>query len=77
MRVRTGALAVLAAAVVCTAFCIGTASLAASASIGDGAGAWAAADRMATPKGAERRIGSASPDRGRLSLLRPRGGWWS
>jgi len=76
MRIRTGALAVLAGAVALTAFCAGTASLAASASIGDGAGAWAAADRAA-PKGAERRIGSASPDRRRLSLLRPPGVWWS
>ena len=76
MRARTGVLAVLVAAVVCTAFCAGAASLAASASIG-AAGAWAAPDRAAVPKGAERRIGSASPDRGRLSLLRPRGVWWS
>src|SRR5690349_9759354 len=55
MRVRTGALAVLVAAVARIAFCAGTASLAASASVGDGAGAWAAPGRMAAPKGAERR----------------------
>ena len=77
MRVRTGVLAVLVAAVVRTAFCVDTTSLAASASVGDAAGAWAAPDRAATPKGAERRIGSASRDRGRLSLLRPGGVWWS
>ena len=76
MRIRTGALAVLVAAVVLTAFCVDTTSLAASASIGDAAGAWAAPDRAA-PKSAERRIGSASPGRGRLSLLRSRGVWWS
>ena len=76
MRVRTGVLAVLVAAVVRTAFCAGTTSLAASASIGAAAGAWAAPGRAAVPKGAER-IGSASPDRGRLSLLRPPGVWWS
>ena len=77
MRVRTGVLAVLVAAVVRTAFCAGTTSLAASAPVGAAAGAWAASGRAATPKGAERRIGSASRDRGRLSLLRPRGVWWS
>jgi len=77
MRIRTGALAVLVAAVVLTAFCAGTASLAASTPSGDAAGAWAAPDRAATPKGAERRIGSASPDRRRLGLLRPPGVWWS
>jgi hypothetical protein len=76
MRIRTGALAVLVVAVARTAFCAGTASLAASASIGAADGAWAAPDRAA-PRGAERRIGSASPDRGRLSLLRPPGVWWS
>jgi hypothetical protein len=77
MRIRTGGLAVFVAAVVRTAFCAGTASLAASASIGDAAGAWAAPDRAAAANSAERRIGSASPDRGRLSLLRPPGVWWS
>ena len=66
MRIRTGALAVLVAAVVLAA-----------ASVGDAAGAWAAPNRAAAPKGAERRIGSASPDRRRLGLLRPRGVWWS
>ena len=66
MRIRTGALAVLVAAVVRTAFCVDTTSLAASASVGDAAGAWAAPDRTATPKSAER-----------LSLLRPRGVWLS
>ena len=77
MGISTGALAVLVGAVVFTAFCVDTTSLAASASAGDAAGGWAAPDRMAAPKGAERRIGSASPDRGRLSLLRLRGVWWS
>jgi hypothetical protein len=77
MRIRTGVLAVLVAAVVRTAFCVGTASLAASASSGDAAGGWAAPDRAAVPKGAERRIGSASPGRGRLILLRPPGVWLS
>jgi hypothetical protein len=77
MRVRTGVLAVLVAAVVVTVFCAGTTSLGGSASIGDAAGAWAAPDRAATPKSAERRIGSASPDRRRVSLLRPPGVWLS
>jgi hypothetical protein len=76
MRISTGALAVLVAAVALTTFCVDTTSLAASASIGDAAGAWAAPDRTAAPKRAER-IGSAPPDRGRLGLLRPRGGWLS
>lgn len=70
MRIRAGGLAVLGAAVVRTAFCVDMTSLAASASVGDPAGAWAAPGRAAAPNSAER-IGSASPDRGRLSLLRP------
>ena len=77
MGISTGALAVLVGAVVFTAFCVDTTSLAGSASIGDAAGAWAAPDRMAAPKSADRRTGSASPDRRRLSLLWLRGGWWS
>ena len=77
MRIRTGALAVLVAAVVLTAFCVDTTSLAASAPVGAAAGAWVAPGRAATPKGAERRIGSASHDRRRLSLPRPRGVWLS
>ena len=77
MRIRTGALAVLGGAVALTAFCVDTTSLVAAVSVGGAAGAWAAPDRTAAPKGAERRIGSASPDRRRLSLLRPPGVWWS
>ena len=77
MRIRTGALAVLVAAVVLTAFCVHTTSLAASAPSGDAAGASPAPDRTATSKSAERRIGSASHDRRRLSLLWPRGVWLS
>jgi hypothetical protein len=73
MRIRTGALAVLVAAVVLTAFCADTTSLAAAAPAGDAAGAWAAPDRMAVPKGADRRIGSAS-DRRRRSP--PAAGGW-
>jgi len=66
MRIRTGALAVLAATVV-----------RAAASVGDAGAAWPAPDRTATPKSAERRIGSASHDLRRLSLLRPLGVWLS
>ena len=68
MRITTGALAVLVAAVARTAFCRDMTSLAASAPVGDPAGAWAAPDRAAAPKGAGRRSGSASHDRGRLGL---------
>ena len=77
MRIRTGALAVLVAAVVLTAFCVHTTSLAASAPGGDAAGASPAPDRTATAKSAEGRTGSASHDRRRLSLPRPRGVWLS
>jgi len=77
MRISTGALAVLVAGVVLTAFCIDTTSLAASASIGDAAGAWPAPDRAAAPKRAGRRIASASHDRRHRSLLQPRGVWLS
>ena len=53
MRIRTGALAVLVAAVVRTAFCVDTTSLAASAPSGGAARAWPAPDRTATPNSAE------------------------
>jgi pimeloyl-ACP methyl ester carboxylesterase len=56
MRIRTGTFAVFVTAVVFTAFCADTASVAASAPAGDAAGGWPAPGRTATAKSAERML---------------------
>jgi hypothetical protein len=57
MRIRTSTFAVYVTAVVFTAFCADTASVAASAPAGDAARGWPAPGRTATAKSAERMLG--------------------